>query len=464
MSGRVTVALPEDLWQNLLDQVGLPVESAGIMGVGVAAGADGDLTVLGRSLRWVTDNAYVAREVDQMIVASAGWVPLLGAAIAQSPMALFVHTHPGAPAQFSDRDLAVDDALAGPFRVRSAHPRYGHLVVAGTPDAPKVSGRFLDIDGCWRELGAVRVVGRRLRLVFPDGRAGRGCDTPTFDRQVRAFGPDGQRMLHGLHVGVVGVGGTGSAVAEQLARLGTGTLTVADPKVLTAGNVTRVYGATMADVGRPKVEVLAEHLRRIGLGTSVRTVQQAATVRAAAEAFRHCDVIFGCTDDESGRLVLSRLAYWYLAPVIDMGVVIDAAEPADGEPLVAGIYGRVTVVGPGSACLLCRGRIDLQRARAEQLDPAERDRLAAEGYVRRFGEPDPSVIPFTTLTAAAAVAELVERLFGYAGANAASEHMLLIHRRRISTNTAAPRANCYCIDPHILGAGDRHPFLDLMWT
>src|SRR3989442_2474424 len=47
--------------------------------------------------------------------------------------------------------------------------------------------------------------------------------SPFFERQVLAFGAESQALLQQLHVGVVGVGGTGSAVVEQLARLGVGT-------------------------------------------------------------------------------------------------------------------------------------------------------------------------------------------------------------------------------------------------
>ena len=41
-----------------------------------------------------------------------------------------------------------------------------------------------------------------------------------WDRNVRAFGADLQRALGELRVTIVGCGGTGSAVAEQITRLG----------------------------------------------------------------------------------------------------------------------------------------------------------------------------------------------------------------------------------------------------
>ncbi len=210
-----------------------------------------------------------------------------------------------------------------------------------------------------------------------------------FDRQVRAFGRPGQRVLKALHVGIVGVGGTGSPLFEQLVRLGVGKLTVIDPDTLTAGNVTRVYGSGMADVDRAKVVIAEAHAHRISFGTTVRTLQRSVTALEAAWALRHCDVVFGCTDDNAGRMVLSRLGYWCLMPVIDTGVLIDTASDSGA---VSGVFGRVTIVGPGAACLACRSHIDLARAQAEALDPVERRERAAEGYAVGLADPDPSVV------------------------------------------------------------------------
>src|SRR5688500_10935071 len=51
----------------------------------------------------------------------------------------------------------------------------------------------------------------------------------------------GSTVLGRLKVGVVGLGGTGSAVVEQLARLGVGELLLCDPQEFESTNVNRVY-------------------------------------------------------------------------------------------------------------------------------------------------------------------------------------------------------------------------------
>ena len=68
---------------------------------------------------------------------------------------------------------------------------------------------------------------------------------------------------------------------------------------------------------------------------------------------------------------------------------------------------------PTSACLVCRDRIDIARAGAEQLPPDERASRQAEGYAPELGGVEPTVIAYTSAVASFTVAELLERLIGY---------------------------------------------------
>ena len=129
-----------------------------------------------------------------------------------------------------------------------------------------------------------------------------------------------------------------------------------------------------------------------------------------------------------------------------------------------GIDGRVTVLAPGAACLVCRNRIDLQRAAAEMLTPDEYRRLADEGYAPALPDTEPAVVAYTTQTAAAAVNELLERLIHYGPEPAPTETLLRSHEREVSTNDETPREGHYC-HPGAgkLGFGLAEPFLDQTW-
>ena len=159
-------------------------------------------------------------------------------------------------------------------------------------------------------------------------------------------------------------------------------------------------------------------------------------------------------------MVLSRLASYQLVPVIDCGVLIDSAGGT-----VRGIHARVTVLHPGAACLLCRGRVDPARAAAELALPDEHARLVGEGYAPELPGVEPAVVAYTTLAAALAVGELLERLIGYGQDPAPSEVLARVHEREIGTNTRQPRPGHYC-DPETgkLGTGDSDPFLGQAWA
>jgi hypothetical protein len=171
--------------------------------------------------------------------------------------------------------------------------------------------------------------------------------------------------------------------------------------------------------------------------------------------------VFGCTDDNAGRLVLSRFASYFLTPVIDCGVLLSS----DEHDRLTGIDGRVTILTPGDACLVCRDRIDLARAQAEALPAGERLRLQREGYAAALPGVEPAVVSFTTAIAAAATGELLERLLGYGPEPAPSEVLARFHERELSSNVAAPRKGHYC-DPQAgkLGRGETEPFLEQTWA
>jgi len=456
-----TVVVPDSVARQLRGLLELEVESAGVLLTRLARAPDGTRKLLVTSFAPVPDEEYATREATGLTITSGGYVPALGQAERERAVPLWFHTHPGSGASPtpSRRDKRVDHELAPLFQLRAESPYYGALILAHDDGKLTFTGHLESAEERSR-IDRLMVVGARLELFAH--HEDRAADLPAlFDRNIRAFGGDVQRVLRALRVAVVGCGGTGSSVAEQLVRLGVREFILLDPDVLAESNITRLYGSTSRDVGRPKVEVLADHLRRISPDCVVEAVASMATVEAAARDLVAADIIFGCTDDNAGRLVLSRLAYYMLIPVIDCGVLL--TNDLGGH--INGIHGRVTALHPGAACLVCRGRIDLARASSELLTPEERNRRVDEGYAPALEGVEPAVVSYTTLVAATAVAELIERLTGYGGEPVPSEILLRIHDREISTNTASPQERHYC-DPSAgkLGKGDTDPFLEQTWA
>jgi len=456
-----TLVLPQLIADELDATAKLSIETAGVLLAGVVVTEEGEIRILGRKMRWLSESSYIRRGVDHLSIASNGYVPFLAEAEEMGAVAIWVHTHPGVDSvpQPSSHDEEVDRQIADLFRLRSGSPFYGTLIVSPRANGIAFTG-YLQSEGEARApIARLWEVGDRLRLNRSFGLA--PLDIPLiFDRNVRAFGGGVQQALGALQVGIVGCGGTGSAVAEQLVRLGVRNLVLFDSDVLSASNVTRVYGSSASDVGRAKVDILADHLQRIAPDTRCDLVKNMITMAPAARHLCNCDVVFGCTDDNAGRLVLSRFSTYMLTPVIDSGVLLTS----DADGTLLGIDGRVTTLVPGQACLVCRGRIDLARAGAELLTPDERRRREDEGYAPGLGRIEPAVVTFTTVVAATAVSELLERFIGYGPKPRPSEVLLRCHDREISTNVDAPRPGHYCHESSgKLGLGVTVPFLEQTW-
>ena len=456
-----TLILPKSLAHELRLASKGEDETAGVMLASLAEAANGDLRVLAREMRWVAEDAYDRRDWNGLTIRSEGYVQALAEAERTNAFCIWVHTHPGKggiplPSKW---DRIVDREIADLFRLRSGHPYYGTLIVSPRQDTLIFTGEVQREGARAISIGRWWEVGDRWQLIH----AFDSTVPPLpelFDRNVRAFGNPIQRTLSDLTVGIAGCGGTGSAVAEQLVRLGIRRLLLFDPDILSASNVTRVYGSSFEDVGIAKVEVLAKHLRRIAPDVCIQTVQSMITMEAAARRLIGCDIVFGCTDDNAGRLVLSRVASYFLTPVIDCGVLLSSDE--NGQ--LTGIDGRCTIISPGYACLVCRGRIDLARANSELLTPEERIRRENEGYAPALGQREPAVVAFTTIVAATAVSELLERLIGYGPTDRPGEILLRCHEREISTNVALPREGHYCDAlSGKLGRGMTEPFLEQTW-
>ena len=456
----VTLVLPEHISAELALAAKADVESAGVLLARYVATPSGDVRLLARAMNWVPDDAYLVRSATALSISSNGYVPALAGAEVDKSVPIWLHTHPGpgASPRPSQYDEVVDEELTELFRLRSGSSFYGSVVISRVDGRLCFTGHIespssrLDIDRLW-------IVGRRFTSVrnwFQETTP----PTEQFDRNIRAFGGEIQRVLGDLHVAVVGCGGTGSAVVEQLVRLGVRRIQLFDPDTLTASNVTRVYGSFPENIGEPKVDVSASHANRIAPDAVVTPIQSKVTTNSVAKLLVEADIIFGCTDDNAGRLVLSRFASYFLTPVIDCGVLLSSGLGGALE----GIYGRVTIMVPGAACLVCRSRIDLQRAAAEMLPPEEHVRLAEEGYAPALAGTEPAVVAFTTQVAATAVSELLERLIHYGPEPAPTEILLRSHDREVSTNYQDPKYGHYCHpDRGKLGSGMTEPFLEQTW-
>jgi tRNA A37 threonylcarbamoyladenosine dehydratase len=98
--------------------------------------------------------------------------------------------------------------------------------------------------------------------------------TERFGGMGRLYGRESVERLAQAHVAVIGVGGVGSWTVEALARSGVGRLTLIDMDDVCITNTNRQLPALEGEIGRPKVTVLEERVRRINPEAQVQAVPE----------------------------------------------------------------------------------------------------------------------------------------------------------------------------------------------
>lgn len=370
---------------------------------------------------------------------------------------VWVHSHPGGFLEYSEEDDREEPELMRPAYFRVPGQVHGSLLM-NSPDG--ITGRvWLQDEGRGVfpvQLDTIRVLGAQYRYIFPAGRP--ELDLSAFDRNVRAFGSAMQALLHQLVVAVVGASGTGSPLIEQLARLGVGTICIYDDDTLSDTNLTRIHGSKRSQVGQNKVDVMEQMIEEIGFGTRVIQYPNRINEIEVSKSLRDCDVIFGCTDDQLGRSILSDISLRYYIPLFDMGVRIDS----ENETLKS-ILGRLTIVQPGSACLFCLGVVNPQKIMLESKTLEERESLAREGYAPELAVADPAVIAYTTSVASLAVAELINKLTGTTREQDRTGIIQDFVHQKVQISYTPKKKTCKCGQADIIGSGDLPMFLDLVW-
>jgi molybdopterin-synthase adenylyltransferase len=296
---------------------------------------------------------------------------------------VFVHTHPNGPAVFSKIDDAGELELRPFLERRLPFARHAALLIS--PNAMIA-----------REIGTdspLRVIGVGARIVW--GETVDADLSHRYDRQIRVFGPRSQGRLKKMRVAIVGLGGTGSVVLQQLVHLGVRDLVLIDPDVVEESNLNRLVGTTARDLGRSKVDVAAELAARINPDVRVEARKESVLQAATARSLAANDFVFNCTDSHGSRAVINQVAYQYLIPVIDMGVVI-----AVSQAKISHIVGRVQLLAAGVACMTCSNLLNPEQVRRDLLTEFERQK---DPYISGGVEHAPAVISLNSTVASLAV-------------------------------------------------------------
>lgn len=162
---------------------------------------------------------------------------------------------------------------------------------------------------------------------------------------------DSETVLERSRAALVGLGGGGSHIAQQLAHIGLGHFLVIDPDFIEDTNLNRLVGATLEDVrlGTAKVDIAERVIKSVN--PSAEVVKRLASWTEVTAELRDVDVIFACVDSMGCRSELDSFARRFLIPLIDIGMDV---HELDGE---FSISGQVVLSMPGRSCMRCMGLV-----------------------------------------------------------------------------------------------------------
>jgi len=397
----------DELWAHLFP--GDHDEHAAVMLAGAHV-RSGRTRLLVRELHLLHADEFTPGEYGYRQLAPAALARLGNRAAAERLALISCHSHPGAGA--TSVSLSRDD-LDGHQRV------FPHLldIVDGQPVVGialaerAATGEVWTKDAQPEPLAGLRVVGHDLRLLTPGRMTPRATNAEArFDRQARMFGADGQAELRKLHVAVVGLGGGGSMISEQLVHLGVGEITAIDYDTVEEHNLSRVVGATADDVRhkRKKVHVAERLAKRIDTGVSFNAVDGDIADDCTATRLLDTDFIFLATDSMTSRHVANAIVHAYLIPMIQVGAKVDLATGGRIES----VYVAIRPVFPRRGCLHCAGMVD---AEALQFEAASEQERRAQNYLDLPETIDPSVVTLNAIAASTATNTMLMAAVGLAG-------------------------------------------------
>lgn len=139
-----------------------------------------------------------------------------------------------------------------------------------------------------------------------------------YSRQILLprFDIAGQEALKSARVLVIGAGGLGCPVALYLGSAGVGHLTLVDDDTIELANLQRQIGFEQGQLGEPKAEKLADHVRRINPLVSVTALNQRLEGQALARQVEEASLVVDCTDNFKTRFALNRACVAAKVPLV----------------------------------------------------------------------------------------------------------------------------------------------------
>jgi adenylyltransferase/sulfurtransferase len=137
---------------------------------------------------------------------------------------------------------------------------------------------------------------------------------------LREVGGPGQAALKRARVLVIGAGGLGAPALMYLAAAGVGTLGVVDDDTVSLSNLQRQIIHATPDVGRPKVESVADVIGRLNPHVKVEPHQFRLTAENAVDLIAGYDIVADGSDNFTTRYLVSDACFFAQKPLVTAAI------------------------------------------------------------------------------------------------------------------------------------------------
>ena len=211
-----------------------------------------------------------------------------------------------------------------------------------------------------------------------------------YQRNMHSISCEQQLRLFCSRVAVVGCGGLGGYVIEELSRLGIGNIVAIDPDVFAEHNLNRQLLSSLYNIGKPKVDEAVQRIKTINPAVVVTPVQTAFSQENGHKLFQGADVVVDGLDSIMARLELAEICTELEIPLV--------------HGSIGGFFGQLVTQLPGDGTI----------------QKIYHDRKEGKGVEEHLG--NPAFMP--AVVASMEVAEVCKIILGYG--NLMRWHALII--------------------------------------
>lgn len=164
---------------------------------------------------------------------------------------------------------------------------------------------------------------------------------PRYERNLPALTEEACQILRKKRVLVVGCGGLGGHIIDQLARIGVGFLRVVDGDMFEASNLNRQLLSSVPLLGISKAKAAADHIARVNPDVAVETAEAFLSESNAESLLENCDIVMDALDNIPSRRILAAACEKANIPYIYgaiQGWVAQAAISMPGDHLIDTLY------------------------------------------------------------------------------------------------------------------------------